>query len=420
MTTIPKEPAKRGRSLPYNERSVSTGSQRIAGITINASIDIIVTAHNMQDCLDECLTSLAAQTHSDFRVFIIEDGSTDQTATRAQNFAEHDQRFHVISTPGLGAAGARNHGLALVEAPAFMLLDGDDIFHPTMLSRLLSAMNSTDADVVVCDMVQFVHDTTRPHAHRERVRAPWSLKKSQLPHLGSADWLAHPWVNERTIPGNLFAAFMGWPWDKLYKTSFIRQHGLSFPEDLTNSEDMLFTYEALVLASRIAVVDEVLIDHRIERGGSVSNSRTSDPLAFYVALSRMKSFLKNRLQNAWERLQKPFLNWAFDWTLWNIETLGESDEQSRLIHLLHDNAFDLLELTEHDPAYFSEYPRSLARYASLLDDEAARTPGFNPNTGPLGALNALPYGAFKPWSQANIFEKLQIKHRMRQNIPSEW
>ncbi len=425
---------------------------------MHQQIDVIVTAYNVQDCLGECLASLAAQTYENFRVLVIEDSSTDQTAEVASEFVARDARFEMLSTPGLGAAGARNRGLALVEAPLFMLLDGDDIFHPELLQRLRTALTSTDADIAVCDMVQFVHDPALSHEARMRIAAPWSLKKSQLPDLSQ-----QPWVNWQTIPGNLFAAFMGWPWDKLYRTEFIRQHDLAFPEDLTNSEDMLFTYEALVLADRIAVVDEVLIDHRIERTGSVSNSRTTEPLAFYEALRRMKAFLlaqpaatpaessaatrtgasssraaATQPATLWNALQKPFLNWAFDWTLWNIETLGAGDAQSKLIGMLYACELDLLELDQHEPAYFTEYPRSMARYASLLDDEASRaaassvaaattaaaasadTRTLDPDAGPLGAPNALPYGAFKPWSQANFLEKVQIKRRMRQNIPSEW
>ncbi len=391
--------------------------------TQNVTVDLVITAHDMQDCLDECLASLTNQTYGHFRGYIIEDGSLDDTAAIAQRFAQTDERFSLFQTPGIGAAAARNFGMDKVDAPYFMLLDGDDIFHPTMLEQLVDAAVSTEADLVVCDMVQFVHDPTRAHEQRTYVAAPWSLKKSQLPDPSSADWKVHPWVNWHTIPGNLFAAFMGWPWDKLYRSAFIRKHDLRFPEDLSNSEDMLFTYEALVLADRIAVVDDALIDHRIERTGSVSSSRAREPLAFYEGLKRMRDFLQtlpsgegNGAQNAWGALRQPFLNWAFDWTLWNIETLADPAVQAQLIKMLHDDQFALLELRAHNPAYFTGYPRTLARYASLLDDQ----PDLDANTGPLGALDQLPYGSFKPWCQANIVEKLAIKRRMRKNKPSEW
>ena len=311
----------------------------------------------------------------------------------------------MVHTPNLGAAEARNRGLTLAKAPYLMLLDGDDVFCPTLLETLHNAIVRHDADLAVCDIVQFEHESGT------RVAAPWALKTSQLPNL--ADVPAFSW---REAPGNVFAAFMGWPWDKLYRTAFLKEQGLSFPVDLSNSEDMLFTYQAVISARRIAVVDEVLIEHRIGRGGSVSNSRMREPLAFYEGICRMKRFLQDKADDTWERLQRPFLNWALDWTLWNIETMPDEAVRADLTKRLATDAFPALELAVHTPAYFADYPRSMARYASALDDCA----GIEPDRGPLGPLGTLPYGKFKPWCQANMLEKLSIRRRERRAKPTEW
>lgn len=372
-----------------------------------ASIDIVVTAHNMQDCLVECLSSLAEQTFPTFRVIVVEDGSTDNTPAIADRFAEGDARFCVVHTSGLLAAGARNRGMELVEAPYFMLLDGDDVFHPTLLEKLMSAAKRTNADLVVCDIEEFDHTTGT------RSDAPWALKTSQLPNLTT-----QPAFSWREVPGNVFAAFMGWPWDKLYRTAFVRDAHLTFPEDMANSEDMLFTYQAVVLAERIAVVDEVLIDHRIGRGNSVSNSRTAQPLAFYDGICQMKRFLRELPDGAWNTLRQDFLNWAFDWTLWNIETLPNGETKEGLTVQLCGDGFAELELASHEPSYFTGYPRSMARYASLLTDVLGD--GADVDAGPLGGLDDLPYGKFKPWSKANAFEKLAIRARTKRNKPVEW
>ena len=363
----------------------------------------VLTAHNMENCLEASLESLAAQTLKEFRVIIVEDGSSDATGRIAEQFATRDSRFEAHHTNGLRAAGARNYGITLVHEPAFMVLDGDDIFHPTLFERLHDVLLQNDADIALCNIDQFDHATG---AHEE---TPWALKISQLPpNRDVCSW--------RDLPGNIFAAFMGWPWDKIYRTAFVRDHGLTFPEDLPNSEDMLFTYQALVFARRIAIVRDVLISHRVGRGGSVSNSRAKAPLAFYDALCCMKEFLQSQPSDTWPHLQRHYLNWAFDWTLWNIENMENDQVRAELASMLAKNEFLALELAEHEPAYFTEYPRSMARYASILND----LPPNQANEGPLGPLNALPYGKFKPWCQANTLEKLAIRHRMRQNKPSEW
>ena len=365
-------------------------------------VTLVVTAHNMEDCLGEALASLAAQTFGDFRAIVVEDGSLDGTYAVAEAFCASDGRFSVVRTEGLGAASARNRGLEMVDSPFFMLLDGDDVFHPDLLEKLHRGIVGNDADLAVCDIVQIDHATGR------REEAPWALKRGQLP----AGLSAFSW---RDMEGNPFAAFMGWPWDKLYRTDFARKEGLRFPEDLANSEDMLFTYKAVVLARRICVVDEVLIDHRIGRGGSVSSSRAKDPYAFYEALCRMKAFLKGLPGDCWDGLGRSYLNWAFDWTLWNIETMPDDDVRAEMARRLRDGAFAELELDKHAPAFFAGYPRSMARYASILEDDCGE-----PDKGPLGPIDSLPYGKFKPWSQAGVLDKLAIKWRMWRAKPVEW
>lgn len=365
-------------------------------------VDIVITAHNMEPCLRECLQSLAAQTFSDFRAIIVNDGSTDGTESVAQAFSDADDRFSVISTPGLGAGGARNRGIEEVNAPYFMVLDGDDIFHPTMLEKLHKAAVDGQADIAICDMQEF------DDATNERTCVAWSLKRSQLPRAATFNgW--------RDMPGNIFAAFMGWPWDKLYRTEFVLGSGIRFPEDLPNSEDMLFTYPLLVLAQRIAVVDEVLIDHRMGRGNTVSSSRAKAPYAFYDAISRMKSFLQEH-PNTWEALQKDYLNWAFDWTLWNIETIGDSSVAREMAERLHNEGFPELELSQHGASYFTAYPRSMARYATLMDSLGA---GMRDN-GPLGNCSKLPYGKYRCWNDMNYVQKGLSVLRDKLRGSSEW
>lgn len=369
----------------------------------NAAVDVVITVHNMESCVAACLDSLIRQTVPPLHIIIVEDGSTDASATVIDTFAKNDQRFTVISTNGIGAGAARNRGMREVSAPYFMLLDGDDVFHPTMIESLYRAAADGNADIAICDM-QEMDDATGTFTH-----PLWALKQSQLPPTAAFDgW--------RAMSGNLFAAFMGWPWDKLYRTEFVRGAGLAFPEDLANSEDMLFTYQALVLAKRLAVVNEVLIDHRMGRGNTVSSSREKAPIAFYDAICRMKSFLQQQPDDTWVMLQQDFLNWAFDWTLWNIETMADEGTRRMLAQRLHDGAFPGLQLDSRPASFFTLYPRSMVRYAVLMTWLDAGTR----DDGPLGNLKQLPYGKHKFWDFMNPVEKALTVWREKHPKPSEW
>ncbi len=431
-------------------------------------ISVVVTAHNMEGCLGECLESIAGQTFGEFECLVVNDGSTDGTGAVARAFAANDSRFSVVDTPGLGAGGARNHGLNWVNAPFFMLLDGDDVFHPTMFEKLYRAAEASQADVAICNM-QEMDDATG-----EFTPVAWALKRSQLPSgagghaaggrgaagsavagaaantgcvaggtagtSGGAASSASATGDEANghaadgapadvggtaggyiafggwceMPGNLFAAFMGWPWDKLYRTEFIQHEGLRFPEDLSNSEDGVFVFPALVCAERIAVVDEVLVDHRMQRGNTVSSSRVREPYAFYEAICRVKAFLVER--GVWEALGQDFLAWAFDWTLWNIETIGDAGVARKMAQHLHDGGFPELELGQHAPSYFTGYPNSMARYTDLM-----HTLGEGQqDSGPLGACRKLPFGKYKPWCFKSYLGRVLAARKLKNAPPSEW
>ena len=150
----------------------------------------------MESCVAACLDSLIRQTIPPLHIIIVEDGSTDASAAVIDTFAKNDQRFTVISTNGIGAGAARNRGMQEVSAPYFMLLDGDDVFHPTMIESLYRAAADGNADIAICDM-QEMDDATGAFTH-----PLWALKQSQLPPTAAFDgW--------RAMSGNLFAAGPG-------------------------------------------------------------------------------------------------------------------------------------------------------------------------------------------------------------------
>ena len=72
-------------------------------------VSILVPAYNVEAHLDECLQSLLSQTLKEIEMVVVDDGSTDQTATIAERYAATDPRIHVLRLPGhQGVSYARN------------------------------------------------------------------------------------------------------------------------------------------------------------------------------------------------------------------------------------------------------------------------------------------------------------------------
>lgn len=320
-------------------------------------ISVVLPVYNAEDVLSETLDSIFAQSFIEFEVICINDGSSDGSLSILESYAEKDARLRIISQSNRGVAAARNRGLDLVSAPYALILDSDDIFESEMFEKLYKKAIKEDADLTICSSCELDHSTL------EHIPAPWALKLDLLPQSGH--------FSAEDAAENLFVAIMGWPWDRLYKTEFLQKYNVRFPENLDNSEDCVFVYSLLAKANSIALVSDVLVKHRVKRNVSVSNSREKSPECFYEAICQIKSFLKND-ESQYAKYEKCFLNWALDYTLWNITSLEDDSIRQQLAQKLLNGGYPELELDSHPLSYFNQYGRSIRSRINSLKVQSRR------------------------------------------------
>ena len=113
-------------------------------------IAAIIPAYNRESTIERALESVVSQTLQPAEIIVVDDGSTDATATLA---AQVDPRVRVISIENSGAAEARNVGVRATDAEWIAFLDSDDYWRPTHLAQSVSVMQRTDygADVYFSD-----------------------------------------------------------------------------------------------------------------------------------------------------------------------------------------------------------------------------------------------------------------------------
>ena len=110
-------------------------------------ISLIIPLYNAEKYLVPCLESVARQSFRDFEVLCINDGSQDGTEAIVKGFAEKDSRFRLINQENAGCSAARNHGIAVAEAPYIAFLDQDDMLHPQAFEALYYMVTRFNADV---------------------------------------------------------------------------------------------------------------------------------------------------------------------------------------------------------------------------------------------------------------------------------
>jgi glycosyltransferase involved in cell wall biosynthesis len=114
------------------------------------SVSIVITCFNYSKLLPRALESVEAQTHSDWEIVIVDDGSTDASLDVALQHARErtDQNIKVVHTRNGGLPRARNLGVALSRGRYISCLDADDWYEPQALERMVGVLD-TRADISV-------------------------------------------------------------------------------------------------------------------------------------------------------------------------------------------------------------------------------------------------------------------------------
>lgn len=118
-------------------------------------VSVIIPAYNAEPYVADCLRSVIAQTFINWEAIVVDDGSTDNTATVVREFAERDPRITYTFQENGKQGKARNTALARARALLIAFLDADDLWEADKLALQLEAMETTGADIVYSDGTVF-------------------------------------------------------------------------------------------------------------------------------------------------------------------------------------------------------------------------------------------------------------------------
>lgn len=211
-------------------------------------VSVIVPVYNCENYIGDCIRSVLDQTYSDWELLLVNDGSTDESARICYKFAEEESRIRVIEKKNGGGGGeARNVGMAHAKAPFVAFLDSDDLFKKNKLEVLMSAQQESDYDCVVTGYEEFYDD--------DPARYPVCYQNGIFSGEGQVRdfFVAH-------YPETL----LGVPWNKLYRTSIIREFDLKMPK-MRRLEDGIFNVEYFAHCNSLRVLDKIVHCYRESR-----------------------------------------------------------------------------------------------------------------------------------------------------------
>lgn len=97
-------------------------------------VSIVMPAWNAEKTIGQAIQSVMDQTHENFELIVVDDGSDDGTLSIAKAYSERDCRIRVLeNTKNLGVSQSRNNGVQAARYDWIAFLDSDDLWEATML-----------------------------------------------------------------------------------------------------------------------------------------------------------------------------------------------------------------------------------------------------------------------------------------------
>lgn len=268
-------------------------------------VSVIIPVYNGEAYIEECLRTALFPCLVNVEVICVDDGSTDGTAEILKKAAEQDCRIHVYTNDHGGAGAARNIGLQYARGEYLAFLDADDFYEPGMLNRAWHKARTEDLDVVVFPSDNYSM-ATRTFGSSHGCRA--DLLPRRRPFAG------------KDVKQDVFRLFVGWAWDKLFRTEYIRKTGLTYA-GLASSNDLSFVFSAIAAAPRINWMESFPLVHHRMYAGSISASRDRTWNCFHDALLELRENLK-RL-GIFERFERDYINYCLHFSFWQAATVTE-------------------------------------------------------------------------------------------------
>ena len=118
-------------------------------------VSIILPIYNVEQYLDEALTSVCRQTLRDIEIICVNDGSKDSSPDIIKKYAAKDERIVVLDGPNGGYGKAMNRGIDAATGEYIGILEPDDYLPLDMMEDLYSIAKKNDLDIVKADFYRF-------------------------------------------------------------------------------------------------------------------------------------------------------------------------------------------------------------------------------------------------------------------------
>lgn len=210
----------------------------------DTKISMVVAIYNSEKFLDKLIRSVMGQTHQNFELILVDDGSPDNSGALCDGWAKKDNRIAVIHKENGGTCDARNKGMEAAKGDYLMITDGDDWLEPDYMEYLLKLVIENDADMAMTDQIFTTRDRQQVDNDKIEILTP-----------------------EEASTNIIYPRIPIGPWNKIFKIDMIRRNNLNFSVPWSG-EGLYFTCMAAQYSNRVVQGHRKIYDYRLNNAGS--------------------------------------------------------------------------------------------------------------------------------------------------------
>jgi len=213
-----------------------------------AKISVIIPVYNGEKYLAQCFENILCQTYKNLEIIVVNDGSTDKTAEIASMYP-----VKLINQKNSGVSAARNAGIDCATGDYIHFMDVDDLINLEFYEKMISTSLATDADMVCCEVIH-----------------------ERMPYLSLrfADKLLVVNTEEKMQLTNVRK--QGSCWKYLFRTDFLRKFNLRFDVEFRIAEDLVFSFQAVYFANKIATVPHAVFYYKHRQQSLITTTSLAD------------------------------------------------------------------------------------------------------------------------------------------------
>lgn len=209
----------------------------------SALVSIIVPVYNMGTKLADSVHALVKQTYKNIEIILVDDGSKDNSLDVCKMIANEDLRVKYFHTENRGSGPARNYGIAKAAGRYLYFPDADDLLVDTAIERLVSAIEKSNADVVV-------------FGYRSIDVSGKVVSVKQYPSV-IVDGKEARSNYENYYGMDRPYSIQGAPWNKFFRKDIIQKYSVEYPP-LRRHQDDAFIARYITHCNTIQFIDDVL------------------------------------------------------------------------------------------------------------------------------------------------------------------